>query len=76
MKLVEFKEQNTIIAKDQLEYLPMPAHVSGEHTICCWQLSWKERFKLLLTGRMWHWIKNFRQPIQPQLLTLDNPFQK
>jgi len=26
MKLIEFKEQTVVIAKDQPEYMPLPAH--------------------------------------------------
>jgi len=77
MKLIEFPEQTTIIAKNQPQYLPLPAHVyfndpEGE-IVCCWQLTWKERIKLLLTGCIWHSVLTFNNPLQPQLLAVDKP---
>ncbi len=76
MKLIEFPEQNVVYAKDQPEYLPLPAMrtpgVDGE-LICCWQLSWRERVRVLFTGRIWHSILTFGKPLQPQLLQCDTP---
>ncbi len=76
MKLIEFKEQNVIIAKDQPEYLPMPAHITQDgRVICLWQLTWKERLTLLLKGKLWHTVLTFGRPMQPQLLQGDSPFK-
>lgn len=77
MNLIEFPEQNTVIAKNQSEYLPMPAHmcvhgVEGQ-IVCCWKLSLRERAKLLITGRIWHSVLTFRGPLQPQMLMVDKP---
>lgn len=75
MNIVEFPEQNVIIAKDQPEYRPMPAYWdkrTGEVT-CCWQLTWRERLQLLFSGRIWHTILTFNSALQPQLLQLDKP---
>lgn len=78
MKLIEFPDQTVVIAKDQPEYLPLPAFQFANdptgRTVCCWQLTWRERLRLLLTGRLWHQIMTFRQPLQPQWLGLDKPF--
>jgi hypothetical protein len=77
MKLIEFKEQTVVIAKDQPEYEPLPAHVfEGESTgriACCWKLTWWERIKLLFTGRVWHQVLTFGRSLQPQLLTVEKP---
>lgn len=75
MKLIEFPEQTVIIAKDQPEYLPMPAYVDSQQVICLWKLSFKERLTVLLFGRIWHRILSFGQPIQPQLLETKSPFR-
>lgn len=76
MKLIQFPEQTTIIAKDQPQYLPLPAHrhndKSGRIT-CCWELTWKERFKLLFSGIIWHDVLTFNHPLQPQLLSVNKP---
>lgn len=77
MNLIEFPEQNTVIARNQKEYLPMPVHRFANdpqgRTVCCWQLSWRERIYLLLTGQIWHQILTFNGPMQPQLLTVEKP---
>ncbi len=77
MKLIKFPEQTVIIAKDQSEYLPLPAHrFAGEQQgriAFCWQLSWRERLAVLLRGKVWHQVLTFNQPLQPQLLSVEKP---
>lgn len=76
MKLIEFPEQTTIVAEDQPEYLPMPAHVASDGLLtCCWKLSLRERLKLLFTGLLWHQVMTFRKPLQPQRLDVEKPTQ-
>lgn len=77
MNLIDFPERNVVYAESQPEYLPLPAHrynndQSGRLT-CCWSLSWRERFRVLLTGRIWHQVLTFNHPLQPQLLTVEKP---
>lgn len=76
MILVSFPEQTCVIAKDQPQYMSMPAHIDPETRVvtCVWQLSFKERVKLLFTGKVWHRILTFGNALQPQKLTLDSPF--
>lgn len=79
MKLIEFPEQTVVIAKDQPEYNPLPAHQFRDaegRIACCWQLTWRERFAVLFNGKVWHQILTFNQPLQPQLLTVDKPEMK
>lgn len=80
MRIIEFPEQTMVIAKDQPEYNPLPAHrVSNDAqgTIhCVWKLTWLERFKVLFTGKVWHSILTFNRPLQPQLLSVDKPEMK
>lgn len=77
MKLVEFPEQTVVIAKDQPQYLPMPAYRYPDdpdgRIACCWALTWRERFAILFSGVLWHQVLTFNQPLQPQLLTTDKP---
>lgn len=77
MKLVEFPEQTTVFAKNQPEYLPLPAHkFEGDpqgRIAFCWRMTWRERFKVLFTGMLWHQVLTFDQPLQPQLLETDKP---
>lgn len=79
MNLIEFPEVTTVIAKDQPQYNPLPAHrfQDAEGRIaCCWKLTWPERLKLLWRGVIWHQILTFNQPLQPQLLTVEKPDMK
>lgn len=76
VKLIEFPEQTHIIAKLQPEYLPLPAHRFNDEQgriACCWSLTWRERIRLLFTGRIWHQVLTFDLPLQPQLLTVEKP---
>lgn len=69
MKPVDFPAANTTIAKLQREYLPLRAHVSREGVVTsCWAMSWPERLRALITGRIYCRVMTFRQPLQPLLL--------
>lgn len=78
MKPIEFPEQNVAFAKDQPQYLGLPAHrfdndgISGR-IACCWKLTWRERLTVLWRGVIWHEILTFNNPLQPQKLSVDKP---
>lgn len=74
MKPIEFKEQNVIFAKDQPEYQPLPAFRNDEgmgDVISCWKLSFKERLKVLFTGKIWQSQAMFGKPLTPSFLTVN-----
>jgi len=77
MNLIPFKEQTTVIAKEQPAYQPLPAHRFPNdpqgRIAFCWQGSWKERIKFLFTGKLWHQVLTFNYPVQPQMLALEKP---
>ena len=74
MNLVDFKERNVVIAKDQPEYLSLPAHISKDGVVtCCWKLTPDELEQVLVTGMIWHQIHTFKAPLQPQLLSAVKP---
>lgn len=78
MQPVSFAKQNVVFAKDQPEYLPLPAYrgPKPEHVvISCWQLSWRERIKAVLTGRIWVQQWTFGGPLQPQRVDIDEPIE-
>lgn len=78
MKPIEFKKQNIVFAKNQTPYLPLPAYQDyeqGGRIFHCWQLSLRERFKMLLTGKLWINVLNFKQPPQPIKPMANNPFK-
>lgn len=74
MTPIEFNGSNVIIAKDQPEYQPLPALATDKITISCWKLTWRERVKAFLSGRLWLSQMNFGDPLQPQLPSLNCPF--
>jgi hypothetical protein len=71
---IKFDECNIVIAKDQPEYLPLPSHVGREITTSCWKLSWRERFYLLFSGKLWLQQMNFGRALQPQRPSVEKPF--
>ena len=68
MKPIDFKEKNVDIAKDQPQYITLPAQVrdnkEGE-VVFCMGLSLRERLQILLTGKLWCCILTFSQNLQP-----------
>lgn len=76
MKPIEFKEMNYQIAKEQPEYLTLPAHISGEGiTTSCWQLTFKEKIKLLFTGKLYLQVMTGGGKLQPQKPCAENPLR-
>jgi hypothetical protein len=72
MTPIEFKEQNVVFAKDQPEYMPLPAFRNDSpqgEVVSCWKLSLKERLKLLFTGRLWVCLLTFNKPLTPSFFT-------
>lgn len=69
---VRFPEANVTFAENQPEYQPLPAFRNpGGHgeVISCWKLSWRERLRLLITGRLWCSLLMFGQPLTPSFFT-------
>lgn len=79
MKPVEFPQQNVVYGKDQPEYLPLPCYRaedgSGEVT-SCWGMSWRERIRVLFTGRVYVNLLTFGGPLQAQIVSTEAPRTK
>jgi hypothetical protein len=75
MKPIEFEGYTDLIAKNQPQYRSLPAHIDVARGVvtCCWKLSLRERFTLLLTGEIWQHVRTFGAPLQPQLLGSRRP---
>lgn len=75
MKPVEFPQQNTVYAKDQPEYLPLPAYRSedGQEVTACWGMSWHERIRTLVTGRVYVTLLTFGGPLTPSIVSVTPP---
>ena len=76
MKPISFPEQTVVLAKDQPQYLPLPAYMNERETVSLWKLSWRERVHIFFTGRLWLRQMNFQRPLQPQRPTLECPFRR
>lgn len=72
MSPVEFVGSNVVFAKNQPEYRPLPAHhtENGEVT-SCWALDWRERLRVLFTGRVYLTLLTFNSPLQPILMATE-----
>lgn len=74
MKPTTFKHQNIVFAKDQPEYQPLPAlkldTPEGE-VISCWKMNWKERIKVVITGRVWLSLLSFNKPLTPSIISVN-----
>ena len=74
MTPIKFPEANVTFAKDQPEYQPLPAFRDpGPEgaVVSCWQLSFKERIKILFTGKLWLSLWSFHKPLTPSLPTVN-----
>lgn len=72
MKPVKFPEVNVTFAENQPEYMPLPAFRNkseyGE-VVTCWDLSFKERLRVLFRGKIWLSMMTFNKPLTPSLMT-------
>jgi len=76
MKPIEFPEMTGTAAKDQPEYQPLPMYRGDGWVISCWKMTRWERIKVLFTGRVWLWLRDFGGPITPSTVTQRSPFEK
>ncbi len=64
----------TVYAKNQPEYFPLPVWKQKDGTILIrWRLTWRERLMLLLTGNLYHWVRTFNASLQPMKLQVEWP---
>lgn len=64
------------IAKNQKEYLPIPAHIENSASVVittCWKSSFWQRVMFLFTGKVYVQLMTFGKPLQPQKLSISNP---
>ncbi len=60
-----------IFAKDQPEYIPLPANTDGHSVETKWKLSWRERLTVLFRGNVYLSLLTFGNPLQPIRLTVN-----
>lgn len=58
--------RRVVFAKDQPEYIPLPAAVSPDGVVLTeWELSASDLATLLNGGRVRLWVYTFNKPLQP-----------
>ena len=68
------EDREVIYAKDQPEYLPLPAiRTSDGLVITRWKLTWRERWQVLWGGSLWLELLTFNKPLQPIRLSTVPP---
>lgn len=69
------QHEEVIIAKDQPQYLPLPALPVnyGEIIITRWRMTWRERLAVFLGGDIFLLIWRFQNPLQPVKLEVNAP---
>lgn len=75
MKPVEFPQQNVVYAKDQPQYLPLPAYRTpdGMEVTACWQMTWREVLRVLFTGKVYVSLITFGGPLTPSRVSTEPP---
>ena len=70
----KFKNYNIEFAKNQPEYLPLPAHISEDGTVTtCWELNDHDIENLMETKKLWLQILTFNNPLQPVMISVEKP---
>ena len=59
------KSHELVIAKDQPQYIPLPALPVGDGILTRWRLSWRERWRILRRGDLYLEVLTFGRPLQP-----------
>jgi hypothetical protein len=69
------KPREIVYAKDQPEYVPLPALVSDDDGVVTtrWSLTWRERIVLLFGGNLYLQVLTFHRRLQPVKLMVDEP---
>ena len=76
MKPIPFKEQNCTYAENQPEYLPLPAFKDDKgEVVSCWGMTWRERLRIIFSGKVYVSLLTFNHPLQPVALFAEAPFE-
>ena len=77
MEIIDFEGTNCVYAKDQPEYLPFHCYQDEEGCLTsCWKLSFKEKLKVLFSGKVWLQVLTFNKPLQPLRMQAENPLKE
>lgn len=68
----QFKESNVTFAKHQPDYQQLPAFRNDSpqgEVITCWNLTFRERLRILFKGEIWLSLLTFNKPLTPSFIT-------
>ena len=66
-----------VYAKDQPEYLPLPASRTPEgEVVTCWKLNWRARLAVLFGGKVYITMLTFNKPLTPICVSVGKPVYK
>lgn len=71
---IKFKHCNIEAGKGQEEYNVLPAlklDTDYGEVISCWKMTFWERLKVLITGKIWMVLLTFNKPITPSKLVVN-----
>lgn len=70
-----FESQEVVYAKDQPQYIPLPALPvdGGDGIITRWKLNWRERLRVLFLGDIYLRFLTFKRPLQPISMSCSKP---
>lgn len=72
---VKFRGHTNVLAENQPEYIPLPVFIDQESAyvpfITCWQFTFMDRLKVLVTGRIWASTSTFGNQYQPVTFTVN-----
>ncbi len=78
MKPSKFPQANASFGEGQPHVEPLPAFFGqspeGE-VISCWGMTWRERLRVIFTGRVWVVVQTFNNPLQPMILDVAEQFE-
>lgn len=57
------------------DVVDLPVHRGNGQIISCWRLSWADRFRVMLTGRVWLHVLS-RSTHAPVLVASESPFKE
>jgi hypothetical protein len=57
MSPIKFPEANIVLkGPEGSDIMDLPAATDGKQCVSCWQLSWRERLNIVVTGRLWVYV--------------------
>ena len=74
MRPTKFKHQNCTYAENQPDYMPLPAlKIQSEYgeVVSCWRMSFRDRVKVLFTGKVWLSLMSFNKPLTPSFMSVN-----